>query len=442
MAALREVLSLGLLVAAAIGVGILVLQIGVLRRHLRRAAPTPCARPAISILKPLCGRDDQLAENLAAFAALPYPDYEVVLGVASADDAAFPIAAQALRRWPDRFRLVIQRGAPGLNPKVNQLIGLAAAARAQILVISDSNTRVPDSYLDEIAARLEDPGVGLVTHPIAGVGENLAGDFAGAGAAARGGRWGARLDNLHLTGTITPGFVTASELCRKSYVVGKSMAMRRADLEALGGFAAVKDVLAEDFVLGRLTLAQLGKRVVLARAVVACVTVRRSPAAFCARYARWSVMQRQCAGLPAYLGLLLLNPVLLATLALAIAPSAIGALGLAACLAARALVDAGAGRLTRGRAFSLPSLLLIPLKDLLVGAAWLYGLCRRSIVWRSNRLRVGRGSRLSAMPALGAVTPLALAPLGPLATFRRGRARYALSGHSSGSRPTDVHVDV
>jgi ceramide glucosyltransferase len=395
MAALREVLSLVLLVAASIGLGVVVLQVWMLRRHLRAAAPVPRARPLISILKPLCGRDDELEENLAAFAALAYPDYEVLLGVASSDDSAYAIADVATRRWPARFRLVIQRGAPGLNPKVNQLLGLAAAARAEILVISDSNTRVPPGYLDEIAAHFEDPRVGLVTHPIAGTGEDRAG-------VSPWGFWGARLDNLHLTGTITPGVVAASALGGKTYVVGKSMAMRRADLEALGGFAAVKDVLAEDFVLGRLIPARLGKRVVLGHAVVACVTTRRSLAAFAGRYARWSVMQRQCAGLPAYLGLLLLNPVLLATAALAVAPSVVTALGWGVCVGARMLVDDAAGRLTRGQSFALRSLLLVPLKDLLVGGAWLHGLCRRSIVWRSNRLVVGRGSVLAPARALGA----------------------------------------
>jgi ceramide glucosyltransferase len=384
MLTLGEYLSAALLVASAVGTVLTAIQILVLRRHLRGAVPMAAVHPPISILKPLCGRDDELADNLAAFAALPYGDYEVVLGVASVDDSAYAVAQGAVRRWPARFRLAIQGASPGLNPKVNQLLGLAAVARFEILVISDSNTRVPAGYLEEIAALLADPGVGLVTHPIAGVGEDRPGASLGA--------W---LDNLHLTGTITPGFAAARELCGKSYVVGKSMALRRRDLEALGGFGVVKDVLAEDFVLGRLFPAALGKRVVLARSVVHSVSVRRTLGEFAGRYARWSVMQRQCAGLAPYLGLLLLNPVLLAMAAVLASPSPLTAGALGLCVGARALADAAAGRLLRGRAFAARALLLVPLKELAAGGAWVYGLCRRSIAWRSSRLVVGRGSALS-----------------------------------------------
>ena len=240
MAGLAHLASTALLIASAIGVAIVVLQVLMLARHLSRPAPVPRARPPISILKPLCGLDDELADNLAVFSALPYPAYEVLLGVASAADPAYAVAAEMARRWPARFRVVIQRGAPGLNPKVNQLLGLAAEARADILVVSDSNTRVPPGYLDEIAAHLEDPSVGLVTHAIAGSGEERA------RAAAPAAIWGARLDNLHITGTMSPGFVAASALCGKTYVVGKSMAMRRTDLQAVGGLDVVKDVQAEE----------------------------------------------------------------------------------------------------------------------------------------------------------------------------------------------------
>jgi ceramide glucosyltransferase len=397
MGGVAHLASTSLLIASAIGVAIIVVQVLMLARHLARPAPVPGARPPISILKPLCGLDDELADNLAVFAALPYPDYEVVLGVASATDPAYAFAVEAARRWPARFRVVIQRGAPGLNPKVNQLLGLAAVARAEILVVSDSNTRVRPGYLDEIAAYLEDPTVGLVTHAIAGSGEERAGATPATAHATS--AWGARLDNLHITGTMSPGFVAADALCGKTYVVGKSMALRRADIEALGGFGVVKDVLAEDFVLGRLIPQALGKRVVLGQTVVECVTVRRSLSAFASRYARWSVMQRQCAGLAPYLGLLLLNPVLLATCAFVLAPSRAAAAAWGLCALTRALADSVAGRLARGRAFGVRSLLLVPLKEILTGAAWLHGLFSRSIVWRSNHLIVGRGSTLTVAPS-------------------------------------------
>lgn len=376
-------------------------QLAALWRHLRAARPTPTRHPPISILKPLCGLDDHLAANLRSFAALTYPSYEVVLGVCSQADPAYQIACDTVRRWPRRFRIAVQDGAPGLNPKVNQLMTLARRARHDILVISDSNARVEPDYLEEIAASFEDPSVGLVTHPLVGDGEQ-----------GRGTCLGAIADNLHLTGVITPSIVAAKVLCGKDYVVGKSMAMRRADVAALGGFASVKDVLAEDFVLGRAVVERLRKRVVLAHSPVRCVSTRRRLGGFVRRYARWNVMQRQCAGLPAYVALLLENPVVLALLAAVDRTPTTVALACAAG-ASRMATDALAGRLLRGRTFSARALLLGGVKDLLCAGAWVYGLVSRTIEWRSHRLTVLRGSRLrvqaKAAHRLPAVKPAAAA---------------------------------
>jgi ceramide glucosyltransferase len=393
MAAPSHLVALGLAAAAVAGLAIGWGQLVVLARHLRGPRAVPARRPPISILKPLCGLDDRLAANLRTFAALPYPRYEVLLGVRSTADPAFVVAHATARRWPARFRVVLQEGESGLNPKVNQLMTLARHARHDLLVISDSNTRVPPGYLDEIAASLEDPTVGLVTHPLVGDGETRAGA-----------RLGSMADNLHLSGVITPSIVTA-KLFGKDYVVGKSMAMRRADLQALGGFASVKDVLAEDFVLGRAVTGRLHKRIVLGRSAVSCVSERRSLGGFVHRYARWSVMQHQCAGHLAYGALLLLNPVLLATVAVLIEPSRLtGVIG-ALAAASRLASDAAAGWLLRGRRFRMRTLLVGPLADLLAGAAWAHGLFSRSIEWRSTRLTVLRGSRLQVRPLRSGHTP-------------------------------------
>jgi hypothetical protein len=63
--------------------------------------------------------------------------------------------------------------------------------------------------------------------------------------------------------------------------------------------------------------------------------------------------------------------------------------------------DSLAGRLLRGRSFSLSALLAGGAKDLLCGVAWAYGLVSRSIEWRSNRLVVLPGSRLRIASSAG-----------------------------------------
>jgi ceramide glucosyltransferase len=335
----------------------------------------------VSVLKPLCGLDDDLDRNLASFAAQAYPCFEVLLGVRTREDPAYPHALAAAARWPGRFRVVVQRGEPGMNPKVNQLVTLARAARGEVLVVSDSNVRAAPGYLAGIVGVLEDHGVGLVTHAIAGVGEK---------------RLGSLLDNLHLAGAIAPGVVAAKRVAGRDVVVGKSMALRRGDLAALGGFEVVKDVLAEDYVLGVLVPERLGKRVVIARRPVQAVSSSRTVRGFVGRYARWAVLQRQAVGPAAYAAQIVLNPIVVAAVALAATPERAAVGGFAVTCAVKAILDALAARRVRPNGFRVAQLAAVPLKDLLFGAAWAYGLLRRDVVWRGNRLRVLAGTRVAA----------------------------------------------
>jgi ceramide glucosyltransferase len=351
-----------------------------LRRKLSGPAPSPGGAPGISVLKPLRGIDDDLEANLATFAAQDWPGCEVLLGLHDLSDPAEPLARAAVERWPGRFRVVVQEGERGMNPKVSQLAGLAAAARHGILVISDSNVRVGPGYLAEIAARLEDPEVGMVTHLIAGVGERSE---------------GALLENLHLAGGVATGIAAAKAIAGRDVVMGKSMALRRADLEALGGFAAVKDLLAEDYVLGQMVSRVLGKRVELASRPVENVVQERTVGQFTQRARRWAVLQRTLVGPWLYAAQVVRNPVLLATLALAAAPAPWTAAAWLAVAGARALLDGAAGSALRGGGFRPVQLLRVPVKDLLLGAAWAEGFFRRTVDWRGTRLRVLPGSRLA-----------------------------------------------
>ncbi len=367
---------------AAIGLAALAIQYAMLRWHLRawRRPPDACGPfPPVSILKPLCGVDDELDANLASFAALDYPAYEVVLGVKSPRDPAFAVARAAARRWPDRMRVVLQWYEEGRNPKVNQLVGLCRTARHPLLVVSDSNVRVGPGYLTEIAREMADPRVGLVTHPVVGTGER---------------RLGSVFENLHLAGSVGPAIVAAHRLHRE-IVVGKSMALWKADLARLGGFEAVRDVLAEDHILGLWMRRKLGKRVVVASRAVLNVNRDRSVRDFWGRYARWSVLQRKLVGAPAYSAQLMLNPVLLALVGLSAAWEQDSLVAFGVVCALKTAIDAASARALRGDGFPLRHLLLIPAKDLLFGAALVQGFFTDQVVWRGNQLRVQRGTHLA-----------------------------------------------
>ncbi len=369
-----------LLFAAAIfGLFAVIFELVLLWRHYREAVPLPPSRPGISILKPLCGLEDGLAENIEVFASLDYPRYELVLGVRREDDPSWPIAQQAARRHPERVRAIIQRGDPGLNAKVNQLATLAREARHDILVVSDSNVRVGPRYLDEIAAQLSDSSVALVTHGIVGTG---------------GSRLGSLMDRLHLATFVTPGMVAPARLFDISFVVGKSMALRRQDLRKLGGFEAYKDVLAEDYLIGRDVRLVLGREVRIAHTPVVNVSGSISVVEFYHRWLRWDTIQHKLMGRPLYAAQLLLNPPALALLGLLSHPSGSSVRLFLLLCAAKSVVDGLARSWLEGSRLRLRDLLVTPLKDLVAGAAFAHALLSDTVIWRGNRLRVARGTKL------------------------------------------------
>ncbi|MGE6763648.1 ceramide glucosyltransferase [Corallococcus interemptor] len=371
-----------LLAASAVGLLALLLQALFVRRHRRTVPSAPTQRPGLSILKPLCGVDDDLEANLAGFAQLPYPRYEVLLGVKDARDPAYAVARAAEAKWPHVMRVVLQVGEPGLNPKVNQLVTLSSEARHDLWVVSDSNTRVGDGYLEEIVAAFEDPSVGCVTHPVAGLGEKT---------------FGSLLDNLHLSSSAAAGMIAAKHVADRDIVVGKSMALRREDVEALGGFFSVKDVLAEDYVIGQWVTRKLGKRVVLAHAPVFNVSLRKSVDAFFQRYLRWSVIHRTAVSPSTYVAQALLNPVPLAALGALIHPSALTGLAALAVALGKVWVDVAVFRALRPQPVTWRAAPAVLVKDALLFAAWWHGAFRRTVDWRGTRLRVVSGTRLVPM---------------------------------------------
>jgi ceramide glucosyltransferase len=340
--------------------------------------------PPITVLKPVKGDEPGLYENLASLATQDYPAYEILVAAEDARDPALEVARQVRDDFPD-VRIGVHAGARplGLNPKVNLLSVLFDRARHDTVLISDSNVRVGPQYLRQLAAEMSDPAVGLVTNMVVGEGSGL----------------GALLETLHLNSFVAAATSIARVAVGRACVIGKSMLLRRSDLARMGGLHEVRNVLAEDFVIGRM-YELAGFRVALSPYLITCVNDGWTVERFLNRHLRWAQMRRRIAP-AAYFGELLLNPVVWITLgalllyatgpALDLRLLAIAAAGIAVKCASDSLVS----RRLRGRLPRFAEILLIPLKDLAVAAIWLVGCFRRRVSWRGNELRIGQGSVLA-----------------------------------------------
>src|SRR5690348_8306948 len=86
---------LALLVAGSLTYCVLILLATrsylVARKSARVSGDSPEFHPPISILKPLCGHDDGLEDNLRSFFEQEYPQFEVLCGVHREDDPAVAV---------------------------------------------------------------------------------------------------------------------------------------------------------------------------------------------------------------------------------------------------------------------------------------------------------------------------------------------------------------
>jgi ceramide glucosyltransferase len=369
------------LLAASIGGLVYYLLAIVATRKLYKAREEvgfeAAASPAISLLKPLRGADPDLERHLESFFLQAYPSFEILFAVRRADDPAVAVAERLMARYPSvPSRLILTGEPPYANAKVYSMEKMADAAGADILVITDSDTSVSKDYLQRVAAAFAPEKVGVATSLYRG---------------APGADLWSKLEALGMSAEFMAGVVVANHLEGMKFALGPSMAVRRDCLLAIGGFAAMADYVADDFVLGHWA-SEAGYQVALMpQPVNHHATALGFTSSFKHRL-RWNRSSRfsRPAG---YIGQGFTYGLPWALLLFLAAPCRWSGLILLAVAAARFYLAYELGSRLLDDREVLRRFWLIPLQDMLSFATWIGGFVGREVIWRNERYRLLEGGR-------------------------------------------------
>ncbi len=363
------------------------------RRKKLKQPPLPEGQlPPVSILKPLKGVDPEIWESFCSHCEQEYPQVQVqmIFGVSDPGDPAVEVVRRLQAKYPKlAIELIVCDRVLGTNVKVSNLVQMLPAARHELLLVNDSDIRVSTDYLRRVTAPLADDSVGLVTCLYRGV----------AGPTVAGPTLVSRLEALGISTDFVPGVLSARFIEKGLHFgLGSSLAFRRRDLEAIGGFETLLDYLADDYELGR-RIASTGKKVELSAATVTTFLPAYTLRQFFHHQLRWSRTIRD-ARRGGYVGLLFTFGLPWALLTLLAARGAAWAWGLFAVTFALRI----AGGLVAAEAVLhdrqvLRNIFLLPLRDMIAPLVWAAGFMGNRIHWRGEvfdlkdgRLTIGKST--------------------------------------------------
>ena len=344
------------------------------QRSMEKTSP---ANLPISILKPLKGVDPGMYGSFRSHCLQNYPDYEILFGVSDPLDPAVEYVERLRREFPERnIQTIVCPEILGTNVKVSNLAQMLPHARFENLVVNDSDIRVPPDYLERVAPMLSDPKVGLVTCLYRGIAANTL---------------GSRLESLGVSTDFIPGVLAARFIeGGVHFGLGSTLALRRGDLKAIGGFESLADYLADDYEIGK-RVSALGLEIKLSTSVVETFIPEYSLREFFNHQLRWARTVRESRP-GGYVGLLATFGLMWAGLTVISAKGAPWSwmlLGLT-CLARLAVALVTGRKVLRDRQV-LRWLPLIFVRDVIAVLVWIVSFSGNTIIWRDESFRLRNG---------------------------------------------------
>ena len=383
MHVLRLICDAGISVGVGYYIASLLAALRFARRATRQPAPLPKIAPRVALIKPLHGLDESLAGNLMSFLEVAYPRLDYFFAVSSYEDRAAEVPAALRARYQfANTTLVVGQEPDCANGKIAKVIKMAdRAEKADIFVLSDADISVDRDYLQRIVAELEsDPKIGVVTC---------------AYRARPTGSVASRVEALFVNTDFAPQVMLSAALEPLRHALGATVAIKRAALESFGGFRAVKDLLADDFYLGKFATEQ-GWKVKLSSALVTLSFEEKSLRSVWNRQLRWARTIRWVR--PVSIGTIFCHATFWALILMVVSGFSASSL---AILAGVIGVRIGTSAVMIRRVLKLPELTrdawMVPLKDLMAAAILLTSLIGNEVVWSGQRFKSGRDGFLRAV---------------------------------------------
>ena len=365
-------------VIAAASIVYLLLALWRVMRHRPQAGPRLGPLPPVSVLKPICGAEPGLYDCLLSFCEQDHPQTQLIFGLRDPADPAIPVIQRVIKKFPGLdLALVIDPEVHGTNLKVSNLLNMQQAAKHDIIVVSDSDTRIGRHDLSRVASRFDDERTGAVTclykaAPLGGM--------------------ASRLGALFINDWFLSSAIVDAGLREVAYCFGPLTAIRREALEAIGGFSPLASQLADDFLLGRLIAAKRWK-VQLSPCIVDTV-VAESFRSLLLHELRWARTVKAVRPREHFLSVVT-EPLPLLLVLLLPDPSLWGIALLALSMGLRTALHVAVQRRFRPGEALTPWLL--PLRECLCFGVWAWSYLGRHVHWRQRRFAIDAGGRLIAV---------------------------------------------
>ena len=344
-------------------------------RFFRNQPPTdPSWLPAVSLIKPVCGVEKNIYENLSTACRQDYPRYEVIFSVQDSADPALPLLARIRDENPTvPIQIVVDRASAGPNGKVSNLLNATGHATGRVLVYSDSDMRLEPDYLRAIVAPLANPHVGMACTVYRAEGaDNLY----------------ESLELLSLNTDFVPSMVFAVETGTALACPGASQAIRRETLTLVGGLKPMAYSLVEDLELGRAVVGA-GYTVALVPHVAVTGVDLPRPSAWWRHQLYWDQNTRVANPVGFFFTFLVRGIPFAGLYVLCAGPGAL--LVLAGALAVRLGTSVVSSTLLGDRE-GIRRLWLLPLRDAAGLLVWLASFMGRKVYWRGRAFALsGKG---------------------------------------------------